>query len=469
MLTIVVNNNVIEQHVENIKNMLEADKEVEAGKLLSSLDPPTAYNVILRLSSEERYRVLAYLTLENLADVLDRFPEDILYEIVVIKGIDEFSKIIDSIPLDKAADILIKLPPRYRSETLAVLSKEKEYEIMKLLRYPPESAGGIMTPQIPIFNDSMTVGEAIEIYLTRSRLGFYDRHYYIYAINSNGKLIGYIDVKSFLSRPRNIKIGECVTKPKIIITVDKDREDAAKLFLEYDLLELPVIDHDGKLLGAITIDDILDVLVSEYSEDLLKYGGIIEALKGSYITSNPLKLALRRIPMIIYLYLMNSITGSIIATFTNVIERYALLAAFLPMLADNSGNIGAQSSSLIIRSLALGEVRISRRDILRVLLKEFTTTAVMLSILIPIAFGIAFAISFPLIGLQGGVRIGLIVSTALLVSCYVSDITGALLPIILAKMRLDPAVASAPLVTTVGDIATASTYFFIALFLLGLT
>ena len=120
MLTIVVNNNVIEQHVENIKNMLEADKEVEAGKLLSSLDSPTAYNVIVRLSSEERYRVLAYLTLENLADVLDRFPEDILYEIVVIKGIDEFSKIIDSIPLDKAADILIKPPPRYRSETLAV-------------------------------------------------------------------------------------------------------------------------------------------------------------------------------------------------------------------------------------------------------------------------------------------------------------------------------------------------------------
>ncbi len=124
-----------------------------------------------------------------------------------------------------------------------------------------------------------------------------------------------------------------------------------------------MIDHDGNLLGAITIDDILDVLVSEYSEDLLKYGGIIEALKGSYITSNPLKLALRIIPMIIYLYLMNSITGSIIATFTNVIEIFALLAAFLPMLADNSGNIGAQSSSLIIRSLALGEVRISRQYI----------------------------------------------------------------------------------------------------------
>jgi magnesium transporter len=469
VLTIVVSNSVIEQYVVNVKEMLEADKEVDAGKLLSSLDPPTAYNVIVRLSSEERYRVLAYLTLENLADVLDRFPEDILYEIVVIKGIDEFSKIIDSIPLDKAADILIKLPPRYRSEILAVLSREKEHEIMKLLRYSPESVGGIMTPQIPIFNDSMTVGEAIEIYLTRSRLGFYDRHYYIYAVNSNGKLMGYIDVRSFLTKTRSMKIGECVTKTKIAITVDRDREEAAKLFLEYDLLELPVIDRDGKLLGVVTVDDILDVLVSEYSEDLLKYGGIIEAIKGSYIVSNPLKLALRRIPMIIYLYLMNSITGSIIATFTNVIERYAILAAFLPILSDNSGNIGAQSSSLIIRSLALGELRISRQDILRILLKEFSTTSIMLIILLPIAFAIAFGVSLPLIGLQGGIRIGLVVAVALIVSCYVSDVAGALLPIILARMRLDPAVASAPVVTTIGDIATASTYFFIALLLLGLT
>ncbi|MCS7100008.1 MAG: magnesium transporter [Sulfolobales archaeon] len=455
--------NSVEAYYAKIRELIESGRIEEAGELFDSLDPPYAHAVVIRLNSDERYKLFTKTTLASLAEVLAKLPDEIVYEIVIVKGLDEVSKIITTLPLDEAADVLGKLPPRYRNKVVEVMSRETAEEVSKILKYHPESVGGVMTPQVPVFNWNMKVGDAISTYVSRDRLGLYDRHHYIYVVDDDYKLVGWIDVKSFLTKPKDSALKVYAQKPPVVVEATKDREHAAKLAVDYDLLEVPVVDQAGKFLGAVTLDDVLDVLVTEYSEDLLKFGGFIEAVRGGYMTLSPLKLALKRVPMILYLYLMNSITGSIVASFTSTIERLAILAAFLPMLADNSGNIGAQSSTLILRGMALGEIRLSKTDVFRVLLKELLVSSLMILIMGPVAFAIAFGVVwFATASLGVSLRVALIVVAALITSCYVSDVVGSFLPILLARLGVDPAVASAPLITTVGDIVTAFTYFWIA-------
>lgn len=453
----------IENIVESITELIDENRLDEALKLFNSLDPPEAMDVVIRLDNGVRRKLFTSSSLDNLIEVLARLPDEIIYEISSVKGVDDMAKMLMRLPIDEVADVLFKLPSKMRADILRVFPSDLSSEIAKVMKFPPESTGGIMTTQVPVFEGDMTVGEAIDIYIQKSRLGLYDKHNYIYVVDRDKRLVGYIDVKVLLTKPRNLRLVNCVEKIRVSVDPFSDREEAARVAIAYDLIEVPVVDMDGRFLGIVSLDDLLDVMVSEHSEDLLKYGGFIETIRGSYIAANPLKLALRRAPMLVYLYLINMITGSIVATFEDVIQRVAVLAAFMPMLADNSGNIGSQASALILRGLVTGEIRLSKSDIVKVLLKEFTTTTIMLLFLAPLSFAIGFAIPFINTWRLGySIGIASIVAVALAVSCYVADIVGALLPILLAKMKIDPATASAPVVTSIGDIATVTVYFLIA-------
>ncbi|MCC6046396.1 MAG: magnesium transporter [Ignisphaera sp.] len=449
--------------VEQISELVEAGRAEDACKLFDRLTPQDVVEVLLRLSNSVRRKVLAVLDLSRVAEALASLPIEVVHDIAYVKGVDDITKAVSKLPVDEAADFLFKLPPRTRSEVLRLLPKDFSKTVVELMKYPPESVGGIMTTMVPVFPGDMTVGEVISAYVEKVRVAAYEPHHYIYAVNGRGVLVGYIDLRTLFTKPRTAKLSDCVQPVKFVVRADADREEAAKIAVRYDLLEVPVVDAENRFLGIVTLDDLLDVISSEYQEDLLKYAGIAEAIRGSYITEKPLKLALKRAPVLVYLYLMNSITGSIVAAFTSVIEKIALLAAFMPMLADNSGNIGAQSSAMIIRGLVTGEIRISRRDLLFVLKKEFITSTLLLLVLLPISFAIGFTIPFIATGSPlYSLKIATTVAIALAVSSYVADVVGALLPIALAKLRMDPAVASAPVITTIGDIATVTTYFIIA-------
>ncbi|MCX8204418.1 MAG: magnesium transporter [Candidatus Nezhaarchaeota archaeon] len=452
---------------KRLRELIDQGRVEEAAEAFDSLDPPSAYAIVVRLGDDERYRLLTKSNLTSLLEVLDKLPDDVLYEILVVKGVGSLPKILSSLPIDEAADVLRRLPPRYRNKIIEAMPKELSDEVVKLLKYPPESVGSVMTPQVPVFNWNVKVGDAIASYVSRDKLGLYDRHHYIYVVDDGGGLVGWVDVKSFLTKPRDSLLKAYAQKPPVVVDVLEDREHAVRAALKYDLSEVPVVNENGKFLGVVTLDDVLDVLVTEYSEDLLKYGGFIETVRGSYIAAPPLRLTLKRIPMILYLYLMNAITGTIVASFADIIERVAILAAFLPMLADNSGNIGAQSSTIILRGLALGELRLSKSDILRVLFKEMLVSTFMLILLGPMAFAIAFGVvMFITASMSSALNVASIVLVALVISCYIADMVGAFLPIALAKLSVDPAVASAPLITTIGDIATVATYFWVAVSLL---
>jgi magnesium transporter len=449
--------------VERVAELLDQDKVSEAISLLDTLPQHEIVSVILRLKDEHRIKILSAMSPDRIGDELAKLPAEIISEIVAVKGLDDIARVLVKLPVDEVADFISKAPSRARVEILRLLPRDYAQLVASLMKFPAESVGGVMTTMVPVFQGDMTVGEVLDAYIQKSKQGVYESHYFIYIVDEKGILQGYTDVKTLLIKPREVKVSKCTQPVKVTIHPFADREVAAKLAIQYDLLEVPVVDLDGRFMGIVTLDDLLDVISSEYTEDLLKYAGIAEAIRGSYVVESPLKLALKRAPVLVYLYLMNAITGSIVATFENIIQRLAILAAFMPMLADNSGNIGAQSSAIIIRGLVTGEIKLSKRDIAMILVKEFLTSTLMLTILAPVSFAIGFTITF--IALQDiviSIRVALTVSLALITSCYVADIVGSAFPILLVKLHVDPAMASAPVITTIADITTVTVYFTIA-------
>jgi magnesium transporter len=449
--------------VERVAELLDQDKVSEALSLLDTLPQHEIVSVILRLKDEHRIKILSAMSPDRIGDELAKLPAEIISEIVAVKGLDDIARVLVKLPVDEVADFISKAPSRARVEILRLLPRDYAQLVASLMKFPAESVGGVMTTMVPVFQGDMTVGEVLDAYIQKSKQGVYESHYFIYIVDEKGILQGFTDVKTLLIKPREVKVSKCTQPVKVTIHPFADREVAAKLAIQYDLLEVPVVDLDGRFMGIVTLDDLLDVISSEYIEDLLKYAGIAEAIRGSYVVESPLKLALKRAPVIVYLYLMNAITGSVVATFENIIQRLAILAAFMPMLADNSGNIGAQSSAIIIRGLVTGEIKLSKRDIAMILVKEFLTSTLMLTILAPVSFAIGFTITFfALQDIVISIRVALTVSLALITSCYVADIVGSAFPILLVKLHVDPAMASAPLITTIADIATVTVYFTIA-------
>ncbi|HDI02477.1 MAG TPA: magnesium transporter, partial [Ignisphaera sp.] len=276
---------------------------------------------------------------------------------------------------------------------------------------------------------------------------------YIYAVDDESKLIGWIDVRSLLVAPREKELRSIVTKPPVVVNANTDREEAARLVVKYDLLEIPVVDDEERLLGAITIDDLLDVMVAELTEDLLKFGGYAETIKSRYLGAKIIELVRKRAPWLIVLYILETATVTVVNSFSNVIAQAAILAAFLPLLIATGGNVGAQAATLVIRSLAIGETRI--RDIGKVLLKELRTSLLLSSILAPLGFTIAFTISH-------SISIAFAVSIALVLIITIASLIGSLLPFIALSMKIDPAVVSSPFLSTLCDVTGALVYFTIA-------
>jgi magnesium transporter len=457
------------QVADNVESLVRQDRVEEAISLLKGLPPHEVVSVLLRLKAEVRAKLLVSMDLESISEELAELPPEIVAEIISLRGLDDVAKVLVKLPVDEVADFISKAPSKVRVELLRLLPRDFAHTVASLMKFPGESVGSVMTTMVPVFPANMTVGEVLEAYIQKSKLGLYEPHYYIYIVNEEGVLLGYTDVKTLLIKPRDMAISSCIIPIKATIHPFADREEAAKLAIQYDLLEVPVVDFDGRFMGVVTLDDLLDVISSEYTEDLLKYAGVVEAIKGSYVIEKPSKLALRRLPAIVMLYIANAITGGIVASFEKVIESLAILAAFMPMLADNSGNIGSQSSAIILRALVTGELKLNKRDILTILVKEFLTTTLMVAILAPIAFTLGFTITYiALREVALALKVAIVVSTALTTSCYVADVAGAFLPVILAKLRVDPATASAPIITTIADISTVLVYFTVATILLHL-
>lgn len=370
---------------------------------------------------------------------------------------NEISGILDELFMDDTVDFIEEMPANIVKRVLKNADEDTRKMINILLSYPEYSAGSIMTTEFVDIKKEMTVKEAI----SRIRLTGIDKETIdtLYVIDSSRKLEGIVSIRKILLSDEEFIIKDIMDTNFIFIHTLEDQEDAASIFKKYDYFSMPVVDSENRLVGIITIDDILDIIQEENEEDFAKMNALAPSDE-KYLESSIITLAKQRIMWLLILMISATFTGIIIRKYENVLSTVVILASFIPMLMDTGGNSGSQSSTLIIRGLALGELDLS--DYAKVLWKEFRVSLVV---------GISLAvINFLRIYYLERVDflVALTVCISLFATVVLAKVVGGMLPLVAEKFNLDPAIMAAPLVTTIVDTFALMVYFSTASILLGL-
>jgi magnesium transporter len=425
----------IEAILAEIREALAEGDWHRATALIEVLRPPDQADVFEELLLAEQDQLLPQLELEYSADILEELEEEKAAEIAARLPIVELSHILNEMEPDEVADLLGDMKPERAAKALALL--EEAEEIRPLLAHHDESAGGLMTPADVVLREDMTVEEAI----ARLRAAAPDTEtvYYLFVVDDEERLAGVISLRQLVVAPSHTRIKEIMDRDVIYAEAATDQEDAARLMARYDLLALPVVDYDWHLLGVITHDDMVDVLDEEATEDIYRLGGVPEEQPVDVRIPTALRA---RTPWLV-LNLGTALTSAtILSLFEDTITRVAALAIFFPIVAGVSGSAGTQTLTVTVRGLALGEL--NPRDGLRALRRE---------LLIGLTNGMAIGCLIALIALiwKGTPMLGAIVGLATLLNMIGAAIAGALVPLGLQILRIDPALASPILVTTITD------------------
>jgi magnesium transporter len=366
---------------------------------------------------------------------------------------------------DDAADVIQAEDEERRQEFLALLDEATRREVAALLAYEEDEAGGLMSSRFARVRPDMTVDEAIS-YLRRQAVGAIepDTIYYVYVLDAEQRLLGVISFRDLFSAPGSRLVRDVMNTDVVVAPDDMDQEALAHLFAEHDLLAIPVIDTRGVLRGIVTVDDIVDVVEEEATEDAHK-SGAVEVLEEPYMRIGMLTLVRKRAGWLTVLFMAQLITTNVIRGYEGYLAEVTILAAFLPMIISSGGNSGSQASTLVIRAMAVGEVRL--RDWWRVARRELAaglTLGLLLATLGMLRVGAGH-----LLGESVAVNwqiLGVIISLSLLSVVIFGTMLGSMLPFLLRSVGLDPASASAPLVATVSDVTGLLTYFTLATMML---
>jgi magnesium transporter len=371
-----------------------------------------------------------------------------------------------TLPPDDAADVIQAAEDEQRANLLAMLDEATRREVSALLAYEEDQAGGLMSSRFARVRPDMTVDAAIS-YLRRQAVSTIEPEtiYYVYVLDAEQKLLGVISFRDLFSAPGSSLVREIMNTDVVYAFDDMDQEHVARLFAEHDLLAMPVVDARGVLKGIVTVDDIVDVVEEEATEDIQKYGAIA-ALEEPYLRIGLGSLIRKRAGWLIVLFMAQLLTASVISSYTTQLEAAIILVSFLPMIVSSGGNSGSQASTLVIRAMAVDEVHL--RDWWRVARREIAVGLILGLLLgslglLRVGGGQIFGEA---LGVNWGV-LGMIIALSLVGVVIFGSMLGSMLPFLLRKVGLDPASASAPLVATVSDVTGLLIYFTIATTLLG--
>jgi len=398
-------------------------------------------------------RVYAFLALDKdtASDVFAELPVDLQQEIITSITDQELSIIIEDLAVDDAVDMLGEMPSNVVTRVLKNARPETRAEINQFLKYPDNSAGSVMTAEFTSLHTTMTVKDAI----AHIRANGEDREtiYSCYVIDKSHKLLGVVSVKDLLLAKDDAIVGDLMDTSVISVTTVEDQEEAARLLAKYDLLALPVVDKENRLVGIITIDDAIDVLNQETTEDMQ----IMAATKPSeepYLKTSVMELAKNRIVWLMVLMISDMVSGGILGTFEDALTALPVLITFIPMLTDTGGNAGSQSSTLVIRGLALKEISI--KDFFPVLSKEIGV-AMLCGFVLSLFNFIRIVIVYP-----GNYLLAATVGGAMFCTVLMAKSIGGVLPIIATRFNMDPALMASPLITTIVDAGSLLIYLNIA-------
>ena len=370
---------------------------------------------------------------------------------------NELKDIIENLFLDDTVDIIEELPANIVGKVILNTSLEKRQLINQFLKYKEDSAGAIMTIEFVDFKEQMTIKEAInhtrKIGINKESLDN------CFIINKERVLKGVISLKDLILSNEEMLVSQVMDTNIVSVKTSEDQENVAALFKTYDLLSMPVVDNENRLVGIITVDDIVDIIEQENTEDFQKMAGI-EPNEEPYLKTPILKLAKNRIIWLLVLMISATFTGAIIQGFEEVLQSVVILASFIPMLMDTGGNSGSQSSTLIIRGLALGEI--TTKDFFKVIFKEFRVSIVVATVLAVVNFLRLYIFT------SADIMISFTVCISLFFTVVLAKVVGGILPIISKKLNLDPAIMASPLITTIVDAFALIVYFGFAKIFLGI-
>lgn len=411
------------------------------------------------LSAEDRRRAFALLPRPEAEDLFLALPTRDQAELILGIPVAERRSWIRLLPPDDAADLIQHVPKEEREVLLSLLDDATRSQVSGLLAYAEDAAGGLMNLHYARLRPEMTVTEAIS-YLRKYAAEHRDTTYYAYVLDEDQRLLGVLSFRELFAAAPNQRVADCMRTDVVSITEDQDQEAVSRLFQQHHFLALPVVDREGRMKGVVTIDDIVDVLQEEATEDIHKIGGS-EALDAPYWETGFVSMVRKRGMWLAVLSLGQMLTATAMGYYEDEIARAVVLALFVPLIISSGGNSGSQAATLVIRAMALGEVRL--RDWLRVLLRESASGLALGAILATIgllritlwewAFG-AYGDHWGLIALTVGLSLICVATWGTLI--------GSMLPFVLRSLGFDPASASAPFVATLVDVTGVIIYFSIA-------
>jgi magnesium transporter len=360
------------------------------------------------------------------------------------------------LPPDDAADLVQEARPEEREGLLALLDDVTRKEVTVLLAYAEDEAGGLMSPRFARVRPDMTVDEALS-YLRRQARDRVESIAYAYALDEQQRLVGVATIRELFTAPPDRRVREVMRTDLVSVTDDMDQEAVSRVFAEHDLSAIPVVDREGRMKGIVTVDDIVDVVEEEATEDIQKFGGM-QALDAPYLEIGLLEMVRKRGPWLAVLLVGEMLTATAMAYFEDDIAAAVVLAVFLPLIISSGGNSGSQASTLVVRAMALGQVRL--RDWWRVMRRELATGLALGAILGAIGV-VRILVWHAIAGVYGdrAVGVAITVGTSLVGVVLLGTLAGSLLPFLLRRFGFDPASASAPFVATLVDVLGVILYF----------
>ncbi len=431
---------LIEQRkYSEVREILKEANEVDIAELLNDTEDKSKAMLVFRL-----------LPKDTAADVFSYLDHDRQQQIVESVTDRELAGILDELFLDDTVDFLDEMPASIAKRVLQLSDKATRKQINQLLMYPDDSAGSLMTIEYMEVNKEWTVAKAIQE--IRRQVEEKESISYLFVLDNGRHLEGTIALRELLSARDEQRVSDLMETDFLSVHTHDDQADVAELFKKYDLIAMPVVDNEERLVGIITIDDVVDVMEEETTEDMYKMAAM-QPIEDSYMDVGVFTLAKKRIVWLLVLMISATFTGLIISNYNAALSANVLLASFMPMLMDTSGNAGSQASVSVIRGLVLGEIE--TRDVLKVIWKEFRVSI--------IAGACVSAVNFARIVLMyHDLRMASVVSLTLLCVVIAAKFVGCTLPILATKLKLDPALMASPMITTIVDAVALFTYFNIA-------
>jgi magnesium transporter len=441
--------------IEAVKKLIRRNAKPNLEKVLSKLHPADIASIIKNIPDLDRKKIWEFISDKSkIANIILELEDPLIIEFFEELEPQGIANILNEMESDDAANILRLFNEEKVNEILKYMTKDELEAVEELLHYPEDSAGAVMNPNFFALHEKTTVKDATK---TLQKAEDVEMVFYVYVTDDSGRLVGVISLRQLIINPPEKTLNEIMIRDVIKVTVDMDREDVAKIVEKYDLLAIPVVDEQNILVGIITVDDIIDIIREEATEDIYKMAGTSE--DEVLLGDKSIRIAKVRLPWLLITFFGELISGFVITFFQGKVHEFAILSSFMPLIMAMGGNVGNQSSTILIRGMAIG--KIDKKNLGKVMLKELRVGIVM-----GIIMGILLGIVAPL--WHGDPKLGYVVAVAMFSVVTFATFIGTFVPALLVKFSFDPAVASSPFISTLNDITGLTIYFSVSIILLSI-